>query len=567
MSQGQPGWIGHTLHNRYRIEELLGTGGMAIVYKATDLKLQREVAIKLIHYHLAQQPEFVKRFKREAAAVAKLRHPNIVALYDFKKDTEPYYMVLAYVNGQSLQERLKALKKSNQVLPLSEIIRIMSILCDAVGYAHKQKIIHRDLKPSNVLFDKSGHLNLTDFAIARIAGEEHTMTVTGTAYYMSPEQARGEQTLDQRSDIYSLGVMLYELACGQTPFQGSLGSLIYQHTQVPIPDIRLLNNNIPNMLVNVIEKALAKEPADRFQSASEMATALRTLDAEGDTKSQSYTTKVLNFGKVESAAKDVPSNPPTRKKRPAPIIMLVISFLLVAVVIIEAVMVSGVFSPNPLPPTPPINNLAATSTPIMATVATVAVTPDEPPATSTKRIVATPDEPQVTPTKIVVRGDELEATPTKAPADLRFGVTDRGMNCPLMTEIVARILEEEQGVSVEIVEYETTDELFAALASKEKEIELTLCVADPEDRSYITKHVGYIKQIGDAIWESEEAKWLVMVNGTFLNPLETEMPCVYDFFQKLNFDETDFQEQEAKTWVENHADAIDSWRSCKPSSP
>ena len=94
-----------------------------------------------------------------------------------------------------------------------------------------------------------------------------------------------------------------------------------------------------------------------------------------------------------------------------------------------------------------------------------------------------------------------------------------------------------------------------------------MCVADPEDRSYITKHVGYIKQIGDAIWESEEAKWLVMVNGTFLNPLETEMPCVYDFFQKLNFDETDFQEQEAKTWVENHADAIDSWASCKPSSP
>lgn len=559
MSQGQPTWIGHTLHGRYQIKELLGSGGMATVYKAIDLSLHREVAIKLIHAHLAQQPEFIERFKLEATAVAKLHHPHIVQLYDFHSDHNSSYMVLTYVDGESLNKLLELLNKSNQLLPLSETIRMISTLCDAVAFAHQHDIIHRDLKPSNVLFDKSGHLYLADFGVVRLVGDQGTMTIVGTPHYMSPEQARGDQMLNQRSDIYSLGVMLYEMACGQPPFEGGMHSLILKHLQEPPPDIRLINPDIPAGLAAVIEKALAKDPADRFQSASEMASALRTLGATGGANARSDSTQPLasgagSSGAPQNKAQNVPSSAPLDHTRNN--FIFPIGFLVVAFVVVAGLMLSGVFSSDPPTPTPLIaDNPPATSTPKEATtVSTVTVTAEESPRPATQTPLAAPDEPEVAPTITI---------PARA-ADLRFGVTDRGMNCPLITEIVALILTQERDLTVDIVEYETADDLFAALAlTQQKQIDLTLCFLDPQDRSYIAKHGGYINQIGDTIWEREEKKSLVMVNGTFINPLKTQMPCVDDFFQKLNFAETPFQEQQAQAWLEKHTDAIQLWTTCE----
>jgi serine/threonine-protein kinase len=164
MSQPQPSWIGHTIDGRYQIEALLGAGGMSSVFRATDPNLHRTVAVKLIHSHLSIDPEFVRRFEQEAAAVAQLRHPNIIQVYDFDHEGDTYYMVLEHVPGETLQNRLKALSDFGQRMSPAEAIQIMSTVCDAVAYAHQRNMIHRDLKPANVMLNPAGQPILMDFA-------------------------------------------------------------------------------------------------------------------------------------------------------------------------------------------------------------------------------------------------------------------------------------------------------------------------------------------------------------------------------------------------------------------
>ncbi|WP_420627580.1 SUMF1/EgtB/PvdO family nonheme iron enzyme [Candidatus Leptofilum sp.] len=281
MSDLQPTWTGRTLGGRYRIDALLGRGGMSSVYKATDPNLQRTVAIKIIHPHLSEHPEFVKRFEQEAAAVARLRHPNIMLVHDFNHEGGVYYIVFEYIAGNPLDNRLKELKEAGLRLPLSETIEIMVPLCEAVAYAHENKMVHRDLKPSNVMINLLGQPILLDFGIAKIVGGGHVHTATGatigTAAYMAPEQVVGDE-VDHRADIYSLGVMLYEMACGRPPYEGqSALTVMMKHVNEPLPDIRLFNSNLPDMFSAVLEKALAKDPKERFSSALEMATALRDV--------------------------------------------------------------------------------------------------------------------------------------------------------------------------------------------------------------------------------------------------------------------------------------------------
>jgi serine/threonine-protein kinase len=283
MSQSQPSWLGRTIGGRYQIETLLGQGGMSSVFRATDPNLHRSVAVKLIHSHLSADPEFVRRFEQEAAAVAQLRHPNIIQVYDFDHDGDVYYMVLEHVPGETLQSRLRALSDFGQRLPLAETIRIMSTICDAVAYAHQRNMIHRDLKPANVMLNPIGQPILMDFGVAKMLGEAgHTATgdVIGTAQYMAPEQARGERP-DERADIYSLGIMLFEMATGKRPFDANTAvSVMMKHLMEPVPDPRQFNRDMPSGLITVIEKALAKSPADRYQSAADMATALRAVSLE-----------------------------------------------------------------------------------------------------------------------------------------------------------------------------------------------------------------------------------------------------------------------------------------------
>lgn len=297
MSDLQPTWIGRTIGGRYKIESLLGSGGMSSVYKATDPNLQRTVAIKIIHPHLSEHPEFVKRFEQEAAAVARLRHPNIMLVHDFNHDGGVYYIVFEYIAGNPLDRRLKDLKDAGLRLPLEEVIQIMVPLCEAVAYAHERHMVHRDLKPSNVIINLLGQPILLDFGIAKLVGGGHVHTATGatigTAAYMAPEQVVGDE-IDQRADIYSLGVMLYEMACGRPPFEGqSALTVMMKHVNEPLPDIRLFNSNLPELFGAILQKALAKDPKDRFGSAIEMSNALRDVArqmASANPDTFSYTT-------------------------------------------------------------------------------------------------------------------------------------------------------------------------------------------------------------------------------------------------------------------------------------
>lgn len=270
-------WIGQTLGGRYRIDDILGQGGMSAVYKAYDPNLKRVVAIKLIHPHLAEDPQFVIRFKEEAAAVAQLRHPHIVQVFDFDSDNELYYMVQEFVAGETLQERLRRLNKSGRRMPFDEAIKTITQICEASHYGHQRGLVHRDIKPANIMIDIHGQAILMDFGIVKITGgEKHTATgaVVGTAVYLPPESIRGE-TPDGRSDQYSLAVTLFEALSGRPPFEAdSAMTLMMMHLNDPLPNLRLLRPETPPSLVAVIEKALSKNRQQRYPTMLDFAQAL-----------------------------------------------------------------------------------------------------------------------------------------------------------------------------------------------------------------------------------------------------------------------------------------------------
>ena len=260
---------GYLLGDRYRIIDTLGEGGMANVYLAEDIILQRKVAVKILRLDLQKEPQTLARFQREALATSELSHPNIVMVLDVGTDHGLPYMVMEYVDGPDLKEYIRA----NSPLNLGNIIKIMDQILSAMSLAHKHNVIHRDLKPQNILMDKHGNIKIADFGIA-VALNQNSVTQTnsaiGSVHYMSPEQTRGGLVTKQ-SDIYSLGIILYELITGNVPFNGdSAVSIALKHAQEPIPSIRKQDPNIPQPLENVVLKATAKDPRDRYDSAKEM---------------------------------------------------------------------------------------------------------------------------------------------------------------------------------------------------------------------------------------------------------------------------------------------------------
>jgi len=276
----QNDWVGKTLGGRYQLDEIIGQGGMSAVYKATDPNLQRVVAVKMIHAHLSGNEEFVRRFEEEATAVAQLRHPNIIQVFDFNNDDGTYYMVLEFVPGETVQQRLKRLNDSGRQLPIEDGIKYAVHVCEAADYAHQRGMIHRDIKPANVMLDVHNQAILMDFGIAKmLGGQSHTATgaVIGTALYMSPEQIQGQKP-DARADVYSIGVTLFEMISGRTPYDAdSAMTLMMMHVNDPIPDLRQIQPGVPPELAAVIEKSLAKDRGQRYQSAAEMAAALRKV--------------------------------------------------------------------------------------------------------------------------------------------------------------------------------------------------------------------------------------------------------------------------------------------------
>jgi serine/threonine protein kinase len=266
------GLIGQTIGG-YQILEQIGEGGMATVYKAYQPSLDRYVAVKILPRHLSLEPGFSKRFTREARAVAKLEHPHILPIYDSGQEEGLSYIVMRFIDKGTLKDLMA------QPLDLQQISNLIDQVAAALDQAHEQGYVHRDVKPSNVLLDRETWVLLSDFGLAKMMeGSEHitaTGVGVGTPAYMSPEQGRGDK-VDHRSDVYSLGVVLYEMLTGQVPYHAETPmAVVFKHIYEPLPLPRDINPEIPETLERILLKALAKDPADRYQSAGEMAEALR----------------------------------------------------------------------------------------------------------------------------------------------------------------------------------------------------------------------------------------------------------------------------------------------------
>ncbi len=276
--------VGQTL-GKYQIIERVGHGGMAEVYKAYQASLNRHVALKVMHPHLAEDPDFISRFEREATAVARLRHPNIVLVHDFDTVENLYYMVMEFIEGETLKEELRQRQAQEENTAVSapytlpEIAYILTSLSSALDYAHTQGVIHRDLKPGNIMFTTEGQVIITDFGLVRLLDNAHQdislpHVVTGTPAYMSPEQAQSDH-VDHRTDIYALGVIIYELLSGKTPHQAdsAFNILVKRASDQPFP--KLERTDIPPAIEEILHQALAYDPTDRLASAGSFAQAFR----------------------------------------------------------------------------------------------------------------------------------------------------------------------------------------------------------------------------------------------------------------------------------------------------
>lgn len=266
---------GELIDNRYKIIKSIGEGGMANVYLAWDTILEREVAVKVLRGDLSDDEKFIRRFKREANSASSLKHPNIVEIYDVGEDNGKYFIVMEYVNGKTL----KSLIKKRGALNINEAIDIMLQLTSGIACAHDSYIIHRDIKPQNVMILEDGRVKITDFGIAMALNSNEltqTNSVMGSVHYLPPEQASGSGSTI-KSDIYSLGILMFELLTGKVPFKGDNAvEIAIKHMKDPIPSVREFNSSIPQSVENIVLRACAKNPKNRYSSASEMYEDLKT---------------------------------------------------------------------------------------------------------------------------------------------------------------------------------------------------------------------------------------------------------------------------------------------------
>lgn len=338
---------GRTLNGRYKIKSLIGTGGMAAVYLAKDLILDRLVAIKVLRLDFRQNDDAMRRFRREALSATQLTHPNIVGVYDVGQSQEMNYIVMEYVEGTDLKDYVR---QKGALHPI-EAVRIMMQIVSATAAAHQNRIIHRDIKPQNILIDKEGNVKITDFGIAVALSDTsltQTNTLLGSVHYLSPEQARGGMATIQ-TDIYALGIVLYELLTGKVPFDGeSAVSIALKHFQEPLPTIVNPTAMVPQSLENIVLKATAKDPMHRYKSCYEMFQDLKTcLDStrlyekKFVPTSFSGETKVLtpiNTQKVKpiQTSREIPivemdEEKPVKKKRKWPWVILLLMISIVGI--------------------------------------------------------------------------------------------------------------------------------------------------------------------------------------------------------------------------------------------
>ncbi len=274
------------INDRYKINRELGRGGMAVVYEATDLLLDRRVALKMLKEEYASDEDFIRKIKLEARAVARISHPNVVNIYDISLDDDNYYLVMENIEGENLKDIISRRER----IPVIEALDIASQICSALMVAHRSNIVHCDIKPHNIIVTPQNQVKVTDFGIARAVSSSSKLDITtsveGSAHYFSPEQARGAE-ITPLCDIYSLGVVLYEMLTGQLPFTGKTAvNVALKHINEKPERIRLREEGVPEEVQELVMKALAKRPDDRFQGALAMRNAIKSALAAAREKAR-----------------------------------------------------------------------------------------------------------------------------------------------------------------------------------------------------------------------------------------------------------------------------------------
>jgi serine/threonine protein kinase len=318
--------VGELIAGRYELEKLVGSGGMSNVFRAHDRLLERTVALKILHEQYTRDEDYVERFRREARAVAQLAHPNIVTVIDRGEQEGRQFIVFEYVDGENVKELL-----NRGPLEAREAIRLALQVARALSFAHERGLVHRDVKPQNVLLNEDGQAKVTDFGIARsldVHGVTQTGTVLGTSDYIAPEQARG-QKVDPKTDIYSLGVVLYELLSGEVPFSGdNFVAVAMRHVTDPVPSVLDRRPDCPVRLGLAIQRAMSKDPEDRFESMGDFVVELEACLAEIEGRSDEGATMIV----------PAPRRPRLKRSRELPVAVmpLVLAALVVALVVLGA---------------------------------------------------------------------------------------------------------------------------------------------------------------------------------------------------------------------------------------
>jgi eukaryotic-like serine/threonine-protein kinase len=341
----RPPQPGDLIADRYDLEELVGTGGMSSVFRAHDRQLERDVAIKILHAHYASDPEYLERFRREARAVARLSHPNIVTVIDRGDDDGRQYIVFEHVEGENLKE----LVLRSGRLSVRRALELALAIADGLSFAHDHGLVHRDVKPQNILLSREGEVKVTDFGIARSLHMEHGMTQTGTVLgtgeYLAPEQASGKP-VSPATDVYSLGIVLWELLAGDVPFTGdNFVAVALRHVNEPPPHLRERRPDVTPRLDAAIQRALAKDPARRFPSMTAFAKELRACLAEAEGEIPAVDPELTLITPPPTAPARAQAQRRPRPRRPArtrrrPLVWALLA-LLVAGVAFAAVLLLG----------------------------------------------------------------------------------------------------------------------------------------------------------------------------------------------------------------------------------